>query len=319
MLTRERLENQQIWVYIVTLILAALFGLLMPRSAESLGSLISIIIAFLMYSMFSQIPFTELKKSFGNRDFLKALLTVNFVIVPVFVWLLSQFLPDNQALLIGFYLVLLTPCIDYVIAFTALGKGDEKLVLTATPLLFVVQILLLPVYLWLFMGRDAVGIVAPGPFFEAFFGLILLPLAIALLFQLVARKSTVGKKMLDGSGWLLVPFMALTLFIVVASQVMKLPEYGGQVVQVIPLYIVFMVTMPIVSKYVAKWFRLDTGAGRALVFSGSTRNSLVVLPLALSLPDIGNFVAAIVITQTIIELLSELVYIQAVPGMLVRE
>ncbi|WP_341845058.1 hypothetical protein [Halobacillus aidingensis] len=98
----------------------------MPGYAENLGSVISIVIALLMYSMFSQIPFTSLKKAFGDRTYIKALLTTNFIIVPIVVWGLSQLLPDNPSLLIGFYLVFLTPCIDYVIVITSLGKGDEK-------------------------------------------------------------------------------------------------------------------------------------------------------------------------------------------------
>ncbi|MGY4690794.1 arsenic resistance protein [Salibacterium sp. K-3] len=319
MVTKEQLETKQVGIYIISFIIAAGFGLLLPGYAERLGALIFIIIALLMYSMFSQIPFRALKQAFRNRTYIKALLLVNFIVVPVVAWLLARLLPEDPVLLLGFYLVLLTPCIDYVIAFTSLGKGDESLVLTSTPLLFVVQMVLLPVYLWLFMGREAAGIVEPAPFFEAFFGLIGLPLAAALLLQFAAKRRTVGKKVLDGSAWLPVPFMALTLFVVVASQITKLPEYGGHIVKVIPLYIVFLVVMPILTAYAARWFRLGTGEGRALIFSCSTRNSLVVLPLALALPEIGSMVAAIVITQTMIELLSELVYIRVVPRFLLRE
>lgn len=113
--------------------------------------------------------------------------------------------------------------------------------------------------------------------------------------------------------------MALTLFIVVASQVTKLPTYGDQVIKVIPVYIAFMVIMPIIARYIAKWFKLEIASGRALIFAGTTRNSLVVLPLALALPNIGNLVAAVIITQTIIELISEIVYIRIVPTILLRD
>ncbi|MFQ5626261.1 MAG: hypothetical protein ACE5FM_06360, partial [Methyloligellaceae bacterium] len=58
---------------------------------------------------------------------------------------------------------------------------------------------------------------------------------------------------------------------------------------------------------------LDTGGSRALMFSVSTRNSLVVLPLALAVPFGGGLVAAVVITQTLVELLAELVYIRLIP------
>lgn len=195
--------------------------------------------------------------------------------MPSVVWLLSRLLPDHPPLLLGVYLVLLTPCIDYVIVFTALGRGNEKLVLMSTPILFISQMLLLPMYLWLFIGEDAARIVEPAPFLEAFFGLIVIPLGIAIAIQLLARKTPVGNSILDFSAWLPVPFMALILFVVVASQIGKLSTYMDLIIKVIPIYVAFMIIMPIVSRAIAKWFKLDTGSGRALIFSGSTRNSLV--------------------------------------------
>ncbi|KZE37145.1 arsenic resistance protein [Bhargavaea cecembensis] len=317
MINREKLENNQVLLYVMVLAAAFGFGFMAPDLAGQVGGSISIIIAILMYSMFSQIPFVSLKDAFGNRRYLVAILLTNYIAVPIVVWFLSGFLPDHTPLLLGFFLVLLTPCIDYVIVFTALGKGNEKLVLMSTPLLFITQMLLLPVYLWLFLGDSATGIVRSGPFLEAFFGLIAVPLGIAIAVQLLARKSSAGGRLIDLSAWLPVPFMALTLFVVVASQIGKVSAFADQIVKVIPLYIAFMAIMPVISRFVAKWTGLDTGAGRALVFSGSTRNSLVVLPLALALPgEVSTLVAAVIVTQTIVELAGELVYIRWVPKLI---
>ena len=223
-------------------------------------------------------------------------------------------------LLLGVYLILLTPCIDYVIVFTALGRGNEKIILISTPILFITQMLLLPLYLLLFIGDDAAEIVDPGPFLEAFFGLIVIPLGLAILIQVFAKKSGVWNRIIDISAWLPVPFMALTLFVVVASQIGKLSTYIDLIIKVIPIYIAFMIIMPIISRFIAKWFDLDIGSGRALIFSGATRNSLVVLPLALALPgDLSTLVAAIIVTQTIVELVGELIYIRLVPNILLRK
>lgn len=320
MITREELENNQVWLYVIVLVIAAGYGLIVPNFSGQLDVTISVVIAILMYSMFSQIPFTSLKESFANRRFILALLTVNYIAVPIVVWLLSRFLPDHPPLLLGIYLVLLTPCIDYVIVFTSLGRGNEKLILMSTPILFITQMLLLPLYLWLFMGEEAAGIVEPGPFLEAFFGLIIIPLGIAITIQLFARKAPAGNRILDISAWLPVPFMALTLFVVVASQIGKLSTYMDLIIKVIPIYIAFMIIVPIISRFIANWFNLDTGSGRALIFSGSTRNSLVVLPLALALPDdLSTLVAAVIVTQTIVELVGELIYIRLVPNFLLRQ
>ncbi|AND42889.1 MAG: arsenic resistance protein [Bacillota bacterium] len=320
MISREQLENNQVWLYVIVLMIAAGFGLIVPDFGSQLDATISLVIAILMYSMFSQIPFTSLKESFANRRFIWALLTVNYIAVPIVVWLLSKLLPEYPPLLLGVYLVLLTPCIDYVIVFTALGRGNEKLILISTPILFITQMLLLPLYLLLFIGDDAAEIVNPGPFLESFFGLIVIPLGLAIVLQIYAKKSLVGNKIIDKSAWLPVPFMALTLFVVVSSQIGKLSTYIDLIISVIPIYIAFMIIMPIISRIIAKWFKLDIGSGRALIFSGTTRNSLVVLPLALALPDnLSTLVAAIIVTQTIVELAGELIYIRLVPNILLRK
>lgn len=53
-----------------------------------------------------------------------------------------------------------------------------------------------------------------------------------------------------------------------------------------------------------------------MAFSTSTRNSLVVLPLALALPEpISGLAAAAVITQTLVELVGELIYLRAIPAL----
>lgn len=60
-------------------------------------------------------------------------------------------------------------------------------------------------------------------------------------------------------------------------------------------------------------FRVDAPAGRALAFSAATRNSLVVLPLAFAVPGGVPILPAVIVTQTLVELVSELIYMRLVP------
>ena len=71
------------------------------------------------------------------------MLLLNFVLIPILVWGLVWLLPDKIYLKLGVCLVLLTPCIDYVIFFTKIGEGDIKLILISTPLLLLLQMILL--------------------------------------------------------------------------------------------------------------------------------------------------------------------------------
>jgi ACR3 family arsenite efflux pump ArsB len=114
-------------------------------------------------------------------------------------------------------------------------------------------------------------------------------------------------------GALPVPLMGLTLLVVVASQVSRLGHHLADVARVVPIYAAFLIVMAAVGLAVARAFRLDTGAARAVIFTGATRNSLVVLPLALALPGALALAGAAVITQTLVEVLGMIAYVRVVP------
>jgi arsenite transporter len=238
---------------------------------------------------------------------------LNFLVIPAVAWLLARLAPQEPAFLLGIYLVLLTPCIDYVIVFAGIGGGEDRLVLASTPALMLLQMLLLPFYLWLFMGAGLVAAVDVGPFLEAFLLLIVLPLGLALLTERWAKRNRAGERWSDAMGWLPVPFMALTLLVVVASQLPKIGDSLGQVARVAPVYAAFLVVMAMVGMVTARAFGLGTKEGRALLFTGATRNSLVVLPLALALPPAFDLTPAVVVAQTLVELAGLLIYVRVVP------
>ncbi|MFS0873253.1 arsenic resistance protein [Paenibacillus xylanilyticus] len=314
------MEKQQTWFYVAALFIGVAIGLGNAEWGSALQYTVSPVLAILLYSMFAQIPFLQLKQSWSNVRFIGAVLTANFIIVPVVVWLLTWLFPQSPVVLIGVYLVLLTPCIDYVIVFTQLGRGNEKLMLAVTPILFVVQMVLLPVYLWLLTGKEAAELMRVGPFAEAFLFLIVIPLLLAILTQVLSRGNAGGEQVMNATAWLPVPLMALALVVVVASQIGKVYTDFAIIANVIPIYVAFLIVMPFLSRLVALLFRLDIGAGRALIFSSATRNSLVVLPLALALPGDGaTIAAAAMVTQTIIELAGELIYIRLVPLFIMRD
>ena len=128
-------------------------------------------------------PFPALGAGLRDGRFLASLLVLNFVVVPAVVFGLSRFVAHDDALLVGVLLVLLAPCVDYVIAFTALAGGVAERLLAAAPLLMLVQLVVLPVLLRAFAGPEAVAAVDAGPFVRALVVLILLPLALAALLQ----------------------------------------------------------------------------------------------------------------------------------------
>lgn len=308
---RESLEDKQVGIYFGAVALGVLVGLFVPGTT-ALESGINPALAVMLFVTFLQVPLADLGRAFARGRFLAALLTANFVAVPLLVAAMAQFLPPEPLVRLGVLLVLLTPCIDYVVTFSHLGRADARLLLAATPTLLVLQMLLLPVYLGLFLGDEAATLVQPGPFVDAFVWLIAAPLALAALTQLWAARSQTGERASAALGLLPVPATALVLFIVVAAVLPQLGPATAAAVAVMPFYIAFAVIAPLLGWTIGRLFRLDALAGRAVAFSAGTRNSLVILPLALAVPGAIPVLPAIIVTQTLVELVSELFYVRLI-------
>ncbi|WP_186784007.1 bile acid:sodium symporter [Streptomyces sp. CBG33] len=312
----ERMEVHQVAVYVGAMVAGALVGWAAPGLAPGLEHAVNPVLGALLFVTFLQVPAAELFRSLRDGRFLAAVLVVNFVVVPLVVAAMFVLLPADQAVRIGVLLVLLCPCIDYVIVFSGLAGGSSRRLLAATPLLLVAQMVLLPGFLYLFMGAELAEVVEVGPFVEAFLVLIVIPLALAWTVQAWAARRPAGRRAADAAGTAMVPLMAATLLTVVASQVPKIGDSLGDVAAVVPFYAAFLVVMAFAGLAVARLFRLGTPAGRAVVFTGATRNSLVVLPLALALPDRFAAAGAVVVTQTLVEVVGMVVYVRLVPRLL---
>ena len=309
---RDILEGRQIPIYFAAIGLAVVVALLVPgTTALDVG--INPALALMLFVTFLQVPLPELGKAFTRVRFLAALLATNFVALPILVACLIQFLPANPMLRLGVLMVLLTPCIDYVVTFAHLGRADAKVLLASTPALLIAQMLLLPVYLNVFLGEDAARFVQVGPFVHAFVWLIAVPLGLAAAVQIWAARSRTGQRIAAGLGLLPVPATALVLFVVIASVLPQLGPALDDALRVVPVYVAFAVAAPLLGWAVGRAFRLDAPTVRTLAFSAATRNSLVVLPLAFAVPGAVPLLPAVIVTQTLIELLSELAYVRLMP------
>jgi len=207
-----------------------------------------------------------------------------------------------------------------VVVFTHIGKGDSRAILAATPILLLLQLVLLPVYLAFMLGEQSEVVISIGPFVEAFLALIVAPLLFAVVTAALAKRSRVVCSWNTVWAWMPVPAMAAVLIAVVGSQISPVVRDIDQLLPVIPVYIGFMLLAPVVGALASRAYKLPASTARAVTFSTATRNSLVVLPLALALPEeIRGLAAAAVITQTLVELVGELVYIRAVPILIWRK
>lgn len=310
---RECLEKYQVFVYLAAILAGLSVGALSPGLAEELSALLWPLLGGLLYVTFTQVPLVRLRRGLAKARFLLAAVAGNFVAIPLVVWALVQWLPAEPGLRLGVMLVLLLPCTDWFLSFTHLGGGDTPTAMAFTPLSLLLQLSLLPLYLWLFLDQAALAGLAQRELLMAFAGLILLPLALAFVTQRWVAATPRRQRVIAALGWLPVPLLALVLFAVAAGQVGQVSASLGVMGRVLPLFVVFLIVAALLARLVAWALRLPVAEGRVLAFSFGSRNSFVVLPLALALPAGFENAVVVVVFQSLVELFGMLVFLHLVP------
>lgn len=302
------LERHQAMLYFVAVLVGVAAGLAAPGLA-TLSGLVEPALALMLYATFLQLPIAGWRAALGERRFLGAVLFANFLVVPALVAALLPWLPPEPWLRAGVALVLLAPCIDYVVTFAFLGRADARALLAATPLLLFAQMLLLPVYVPWLSGDEMFDGMSPAPLARAFGLLIVAPLLLAWATQRAWRRraNPRAEALLRG---LPVPATALLLWLVAATILPGVVPAWPLIWPALPVYVAYAVLAPACGWGVARVAKLPPATGRAVAFSTGTRNSLVVLPLALAVPGALPVLPAVLILQTLVELLAQLVYIR---------
>ncbi len=314
-----RLERYQVLVYLAAVGCGLALGLYAGAVVAVLDGLLWPLLALLLYATFLQVPLLRWRGAFsGGSDgsggrFLAAAVAGNFLLLPFAVWLLVLFAPDSPGVQLGLLLVLLVPCTDWFISFAHLGGGDARAATAFAPLSLLLQALALPFYLWLFFGEQFLLTLATGELLRAFITLVLLPLLAAALTQKLARHYAAVAALGKDAAWWPVPLLALVILAVAATQVDVVTGSLSLLAGVLPVFLAFLAIAAVLARVLARWLRLSTRQGRTLAFSFGTRNSFVVLPVALALPASLELAAVVIVLQSLVELVAMSVWVRWVP------
>lgn len=315
-MTRDTLERRQVWFYLAAILLGLLLGWIAPGAAPVLELMLWPGLALLLYATFTQIPFAQLPVAFRDLRFMAAVALGNFAVLPLLVWAVLALVPEDPAVRLGVLLVLLVPCTDWFITFTHQAGGDAHRAIAITPAVLVLQILLLPFYLWLFMGEGFGEIISGGALVEVFLLLIVVPLILAWITEKWARRAPSRAAVVGRLGWLPVPLLALVLFLVAGSLLETVLESLGLMDQVFIVFALFLLGAVTCGLVLGRLFRLPVPQARTLLFSLATRNSFVVLPFALAMPGAWGAAAIVIVFQSLVELLGMLALLWLVPRVL---
>lgn len=246
-------------------------------------------LTIMLFLVFIQVPLREIGSSFKNLKFTLASIIINFVWTPIIVFILGRlFLNDNSELLIGFIMLMVTPCTDWYLIFTGIAKGNVGLGSSVLPLNLILQLLLLPVYI-LLIGGTSVHIdlmnLAQG---------VIYSLMIPLLLSIIARNLIIKKlgnskfedelipKACDYQGY----FLNIAIIAMFASQGKVLLEnYQVLLILLVPILLFFTINF-IIGRLVSKIIKLNYEDSVSLNLTTLARNSPIALAIAVAtFPD----------------------------------
>lgn len=274
------------------IILSALIGLLLGY-VTSLGSfsvhLIEPALMVLLYFVFLSVDGRKLKQSFTNVKFTLTAVTVNFIWTPVFAYVLGMiFFRTSLDLRMGLLMLLVTPCTDWYLVFTALADGNVELGASILPLNLLLQIVLLPVYIFIFF-KDSVSVSAKNIIFSILF-VLLVPFILSYLTKCVAKISdSPGSKVEwikeQGDNAQLL-FLCLAVIFMFASESKEVFDHPVLLLRMLAPMILFFVVNFLLVRVIGAREHLPAEDMTALNFTTLARNSPLSLAIAVAaFPD----------------------------------
>ncbi|MDT0330654.1 arsenic resistance protein [Nocardiopsis lambiniae] len=263
-------------------------GLLWPIG-DAAGHLVTPALMLMLAAVFAQVDAAHVREAGAARRVVLASLVLNFVVTPLLAWGLGAgLLGGAPDLRIGLLLLLVTPCTDWYLVFTRLGRGHMGVAAAVLPINLVLQLLLLPAYVLLLGGEAAM--IDTGTLVEAVLLVLVVPLAAAVLARWSAARwkgaAWRDEVLVDRASGAVLPLLYLAVAAMFAWQARTVVGHGGALVALVPPLAVFFVVAPLLAVLTARLLRLPGDQRVALVMTTVARNSPIALAIAVvAFPD----------------------------------
>lgn len=282
---------------------AVLIGLLLSNIniiAQNTENLINLFLCLMIYGLFLEVNLNELKNSFKNVKFTLTSLAINFIWTPLFGYFMgSLFLKGNVDILIGFFMLILTPCTDWYLVFTKLAKGDLNLSLSILPLNLILQILLLPIYLVIFFSSgnsmDYMQII------YSILIVIVIPFVGVQITKFLLNE-TIKEKVTGTISSLEIWFLSIAVFCIFSSQGSLLFDNLNSVISIFIPLIIFFIANTIIDLLLSEKINFTYSEYASLTMTTLARNSPLALAIAINSSPNHELIAIALVIGPLIEL-----------------
>lgn len=282
-------------VLILIMMVTALFIGQYEMISDVLGSLVVPLLMVLLFLIFLDVPFRDFPVSIKNYKFNFISLAINFIWTPLLSYLLGYiFLADQPVLWLGLVMLLVTPCTDWYIIFTNIAKGNTALSTTILPINFILQIILLPVYIYLFFG------VFEWVSFNVVFQMMLtlmIPLGLAILVKLIFPGEYLSR--LSSLSPIILSMAVLSIF--ASERDTLFNNLNLLQIILIPILLFFVITF-FISNFAARILEFNYRDTVSLVMTTMARNSPLALAIAVVVFDDMPIITLALIIGPLIEI-----------------
>lgn len=268
--------------------------------AQNSDYLITVFLCLMLFGLFLEVPLGKLKNSFKNVKFSLTSLTINFIWTPLFGYFLATLsLKGNVDVMIGFFMLILTPCTDWYLVFTKMAKGDLTLSLSVLPMNLILQIILLPIYLVIFFSNG--NAMDYAQLARSVLIVIVLPLIAAQIVKFIL-KNDLKEKISGLFASLEIWFLALAVFCIFASQGKLLFDNLESVVTIFVPLIIFFAANATIDLLLSEKVNFTYPEYASLTMTTLARNSPLALAIAISSFPGHELIAIALVIGPLIEL-----------------
>jgi ACR3 family arsenite efflux pump ArsB len=272
-----------------------------------------LLLGVMVFLVVSSLPLLSMGRAIAKPRALVALLALNLLVVPLVAFVLSRVVFQVPSLQVGLLLVLLAPGVALSLITASEAGGDVESVLGAKPLIFVGQLVLVPLYT-VFLSWGVLRFEDVPSTFLVVATVIGAPTIVALLVQWGMTRSSRSATPRAFLANARVPVIAVVVTLVVWNKVPSQLANLEELFRVVPLFFSFLVLLAPLGLLAGILASLSVPEKRAIMILGAGRGGVIMLPISLALDqEVWGLVPLVVITQLAIELVGMMVYRTIVP------